>query len=323
MIKIFKNNILLQTIIIFAFALTVWLLTMHTAIMPEPIDSAPFYNIIYRLLAPYPLASSCIAMILVLGEALLLAIILNDHKMIPQNTVMPMLFFVTTMAANGFSLDPILFVNLIMLIILRKLLLKGSLLTISFDIVISVAAWTSIASMFFMPAILLLIPVLLSFTIFNLYNWRSLAMTILGLMAPYIIYVAVLFIGGITFKLPELDWNQYLSLFRFSTPKLLEGIYLLIAIVGIFSVIDSQRERVVVYRKNTSLILITVWSALLMSVFVTWNDNFADILQLFALPFAYVLSLLFLNAKGKKWIWESLFLITIIIPIICNLEMVN
>lgn len=322
MIKLFKNNILLQIIIILAVALVSWLMTMHSVTMPTPIDSAPLYNLLYTLLSPYPIASSCIAMVLVLGEGLLLTAILNDHKMIAQNTVMPMLFFVTTMATNGFSLNPILLVNLTILIIIRKILLKGTLLTISFDTIISAAAWIAIASMFFLPAILLLVPFVLSFTIYNIYNWRCWAMTILGLLAPYIIYFAVLFIGGLSFQIPTIDWDQFLSLFQFSTTKLLEGIYFIIAIWGVFSILESQRERVVVYRKNTSLVLISVWSSFLMSVFVTWQDNFSGILQLFAMPFAYALSLLFLNAKGKKWIWESLFLITIAIPIItatCNL----
>lgn len=316
MIKIFKNNILLQTVIVVAVALASWLMSMHTSTMPAPLDSAPLYNLIYNLLEPYPIACSCIALFLILAEGLLLAMILNDHKMIPQNTILPMLFFVTTMSIGGPSLNPILFVNFVLLIIIHKLLLRGTPYTVSFDTVISVSAWISIASMFFMPAIFLVIPLVMSFIIYNLYHWRSWVMLLLGLLAPYIIYLSILFCCGLPFKTPTIDWHQYASLFQFSTTQLLSCIYFLIAFWSIITVLDTQRERVVIYRKNTSIMLNAAWGALPISIFAAWSGTFSEILQLFAVPFAYTLSLMFLNAKGRKWIWETLFILLIAIPLV-------
>lgn len=316
MIKTFKNNILLQTVIVVAVALASWLMSMHTSTMPAPMDSAPLYNLIYNLLEPYPVACSCIALFLLLAEGLLLAMILNDHKMIPQNTILPTLFYITTMSIGGINLNPILFINLIILIITHKLLLRGTPYTISFDTVISVSAWISLASMFFMPAILLVIPLIMSFIIYNLYHWRGWAMLLLGLLAPYIIYIAILFCCGLPFKTPTIDLNQYAALFQFSAKPVLSYIYFLIAFWSIITVLDTQRERVVIYRKNTSLVLNAIWGALLMSVFATWSGTFSEIFQLFAVPFAYTLSLMILNAKGRKWIWETLIILLVAIPLV-------
>lgn len=319
MIKLFRNNILLQFIIIIVFAVIVWFAAFGNTTMPDSSHYALLYGLIHKMLSPYPMIGSIIATLLILGEGLLFTSILYEHKMIPQNTAMPMLFFVTTMAMGGLALTPMLIVNLILLIIINKLLLRGTLLTVSPDKIFSASAWIAIASMFYTQAVLMLVPLILCFITYKLYNWRCGMMILLGFLAPYIIYIAILLAIGFELNETVFTLTDFYQLAKLSPIAILGILYMIFMIYSVFATLDNQYERVAIYRKNTSVVCILLIGGILISLFQPSVLNICTLFQVFAIPFSYTLSILFINAKGKKWIWEILMAATMIIPLTINI----
>ena len=149
---------------------------------------SPLYDLLYDLLNGLPRVATAISLLLAVGEGLWLNMLLYDRKLIPQNTLLPMLVYVTAMGGvpGGQTLTPMVTVNLFAIIAISQLLPHGGL-TIELNRILGASTSVALASLCYLPSLLMLLPVLIIFTIYKMYRWRDWTALLLGLLAPYIV----------------------------------------------------------------------------------------------------------------------------------------
>ena len=197
--KLFNQSILLQAVVILLAMLALWAPALAApAAMPAAGGATPLYDLLARWLQAVPLVAVIIAMVLVLVEGVLLNLLLVDAGLTPQNSLLPTLLYIIAMSAPATTLTPMVLVAALMIACLRRLTLKGTLLTISVERACAATAMIGLASLFYLPAALFIISYMLAAINYRLYGWKDWAAMILGFIAPYILLVTVLmFTGGL------------------------------------------------------------------------------------------------------------------------------
>lgn len=325
--KLFTQSILLQAVVILLALLALWApaLAAPTA-MPASGSGAPLYDLLARWLQPAPMAAIIIAMVLVLIEGVMLNLLLVDAGLTSQNSLLPTLLYIIAMSAPATTLTPMIPAAFLVIACLRHLMLKGTLLTISVDRVCAATALIGLASMFYLPAVLLMLSYLLVGINFRLYSWKDWAAMLLGFMAPYVLLVTVLmFTDGLG------EWWQSvvgtigsiaLTVNDFTPLQAVANIVLVLALMaGIVSVWTLSGERTVVWQKNATTYITLIIGAIAMMLV---TNIFPVNMQLVAIPFALSLTCLLLppartmsHHKRKEWVYTLILILIFIAALIC------
>ena len=325
--KLFNQSILLQAVVILLAMLALWAPALAApAAMPAAGGATPLYDLLARWLQAVPLVAVIIAMVLVLVEGVLLNLLLVDAGLTPQNSLLPTLLYIIAMSAPATTLTPMVLVAALMIACLRRLTLKGTLLTISVERACAATAMIGLASLFYLPAALFIISYMLAAINYRLYGWKDWAAMILGFIAPYILLVTVLmFTGGLQ------DWWQSvtdtitgikLNVNDFTPLQAVANVALVLALLaGVVSVWNLSGERTVVWQKNatTQLTILTGAIAILLVTSV-----FPVNMQLAALPFAFSVTCLLTpparsmgRKKRKEWVYTLILILIFIAALIC------
>lgn len=325
--KLFTQSILLQAVVILLALLALWApaLAAPTA-MPAAGNGAPLYDLLARWLQSAPLVAVIIAMVLVLTEGVMLNLLLVDAGLTSQNSLLPTLLYIIAMSAPATTLTPVIPAAILVIACLRHLMLKGTLLTISIDRVCAATALIGLASMFYLPAVLLMLSYLLIGINFRLYSWKDWAAMLLGFAAPYVLLVTVLmFNDGLN------EWWQCvvatigsitLNVSDFTPLQATANIVLVLALLaGIVSVWNLSGERTVVWQKNATTYLTLIIGALAIMLV---TNIFPVNMQLVAIPFALSLTCLLLppartmsHRKRKEWVYILILILIFIAALIC------
>ena len=325
--KLFNQSILLQAVVILLAMLALWAPALAApAAMPAAGGATPLYDLLAQWLQAVPLVAVIIAMVLVLVEGVLLNLLLVDASLTPQNSLLPTLLYIIAMSAPATTLTPMVLVAALMIACLRRLTLKGTLLTISVERACAATAMIGLASLFYLPAALFIISYMLAAINYRLYGWKDWAAMILGFIAPYILLVTVLmFTGGLQ------DWWQSvtdtitgikLNVNDFTPLQAVANVALVLALLaGVVSVWNLSGERTVVWQKNatTQLTILTGAIAILLVTSV-----FPVNMQLAALPFAFSVTCLLTpparsmgRKKRKEWVYTLILILIFIAALIC------
>lgn len=324
--KLFNQSILLQGVVILAITLLLW----GKALMsPSPIvadGGGLLFDIVAGWLAPVPLLAVILAMLLVVTEGLTLNLLLASHNLTSQNSLLPTLLYIVCMSAPATTLSPMILANALLIACTQQLLLTGSLLTISTDRACTTTAFIGIATLFYFPAVILMLSYMLVAINYRLYSWKDWAVLFLGFLAPYIMVVAVmLFTDGLA------GWWQSVvtdlasmkvTIGEFTTLQALgNSVMLLVMIAGVVGVWNQSGESTVVWQKNATTILTLIIGGAVM-LFVT--RLFTADMQFFALPFAFSVACLLtprqrhsVGRRRKEWVYTLVLIITIVAAAIC------
>ena len=327
MLKIFQRNMALQMVLVAVALLLLWLRPL--AAPPELSAGehpALFYSLLCSWLSATPRLAVILAMLLVLIEGILLNLLLADVGLVSQNSLLPALFFVVSISAGASTLTPAILVWGVMIACLNQLVLRGTLLTIPSSKICGATVLIGIASLCYQPAAALLLSYIFIAINYRLYNWKELAVMLLGFAAPYVAVVAVLFLtGGLA------DWWQGLvagwaaigtHLGHFTLLQAL-GTALLFAVLlwGLFSENIHLSEHPVVWQRNASTLMLLTVGAIGM---VFYSPLQPATLQLFALPFAFCATRLFpINTTGvhrhirHPWRYDLLLILIFIAALVC------
>lgn len=324
-VKIFKQNVILQLLIIIAVSVCLWMKAFVSPLpATTPDGAAVLYETLFAWLVPHPVLSAVLALLLVLAEGLWINSILYNHKLIPQNTLLPMLFFVTVMGfgRQQLTLTPMVVANIAIIGGMKQLMVPENL-TISLDRIFNTALFTAIASLIYTPAMLVLVPMIIAFTIHNLYRWRHWVMLLLGFLAPYIIAATCYFMSDRLFYayyLMRCDLSRFDIIVAPTTPWLTVTniLLLLLMTVALVSYTSRLGGRTTMFRKNSSVVTLLIISAILMAFY---GVAFPLSSQLFAIPAAFLLTTFFVNLpvssgiSHKKWTWlyDIMLILTIVI----------
>ena len=328
MLRLFEKSTIIQVILILAVTVLLWAKAFAT---PQPMVPTGHYSPLYDFLcqlALSPTLSTILALLLVIGGGVYLNLILANANLVPQNSLLPTLFFVIAMSANTPALSPALLAALVIVVIVERLLLHSTLLTVPSNKIFATAALIGIASMLYLPALSLIVAYLLIAINYRLYGWRDWMMLLLGLLAPYLFLWSVqLFTDDLlpSFVLMGNDLSAISPTIGDCT--VLQGIaniFLLATfIISLFIVWSRLGERPVVWQKNGTTVMILTVAAIAMLPF---TQLFPVDLKFFAVPFSFCLchrlSLPRKHTTGRHKPWRNhlyglLFILIIIAAILC------
>lgn len=309
MLKLFRRNTYLQLLLIIIAAGVLWApVFLHPLPLPTQQGGVLFY-----LLAEWitPRMGTLIAIVLILTEGFLFNNSLYKHKMINQNTLMPMLFYTIAMSIGSaqLTLTPIILGNLFIILCVSQLLLSSTLLSPTFDKIFGAAACIAIATLFCPAMAAFLIPLVVNMVTFSLYSLRDWMMLILGLAAPYVLTETGYYLAD------EMFYRNYLLAYDLTNIHLrLAGsarqwvcavLFVLLLLAGIAAILSSPRNRSMRLKKNNiAVILFGLGSA----AYLFYTSVIPLPTQCLAVPFAYGMSTLFYPQKRNELIPSLLFL---------------
>ncbi len=328
MLKLFERNTIVQAILILTVTGLLW---AKAFVHPLPMVATGYYSPLYDLLCQLsltPFLATLLALILVVGGGIYLNITLANANLVSQNSLLPTLIFIIAMSANETALSPSLLASLIVIVIVGRLMLHGTLLTVPTNKIFASAALIGIASMLYLPSLMLIVAYLLIAINYRLYGWRDGMMLLLGLLAPYLLLWSIqLFTNDLLagFALMGDNLGHFNpTVGNFSTLQAIADIFLLsVFVVSLFVVWSRLGEKPIVWQKNaTTVMLISVAAVAILP----FSQMFPVDLKFFSLPFTFCLSYrLTLQQKrsmGKKKSWHNhlydlLFILIIIFAIVC------
>lgn len=311
MLKIFRTDVFLQTVVILVVAVVMWL---GVFISPQPMPMVGGGQLYYWLAGLFsPLVGTIVAFVLVLFEGFLLNAILYRHKMISQSTLLPMLFYVIAMSLGKPTLTPLLVANLMLLLAVDQLMLTGTLLSLPLDKVFGASASIAIATLFCPAMAVFFIPLVASMFNYSLYTWRDAAMLLLGLLAPYIILETIFFLND------QMFYRNYLILYSFTDIHLStqggwvewvgSGIFLVTLLFGLGAVFVNSQNRNINFKKNISTILLFLLGSV---AYMLYTSIIPMPTQAFALPFACCCTSLFIEPQRKEFGTNLIFMLLIL-----------
>ena len=327
MVKLFQKNTLVQVLLILVATLLLWGRSLvHPPAMAD--GDAVLYHLLYMGLSSLPRLAVILAVLLIIVEGIWLNLLLSDIGLVPQTTLLPTLLYIILMSAPATTLTPMVFVGGIMIAITHQLMLRTTLLTISTEKICSATALIGLASMFYLPALALILSYLLVVVNYRLYSLRDWMAMLLGLLAPYILLVTILFLSDNL----TIWWSgTYYSLGGISlqsgTDKILYTVgnivIIIIFLVSLFAFWGRLGEHPIVWQKNaTTVMLLSVGCAAML----VYTRLFPVDMRLFAVPFALCGQHLLMpekafhsygNRKKRTWILDLILILTFVAALIC------
>lgn len=319
LVKIFKKKYTLQLLILAIVPIVFWIQSF--AYPPQVITNKfdmPLYKVIYDWAKDYQLFSSIIAFVFVFLQGLLLNQLLTNHHLSQKNTFLPAFIYILLMSCsyNCMTLNSILFANFLIIFALY-FFLRCSDKKEGIDEVYNSCALLSLASLFYAPAILYIFWIWFGLIIYKLYKWRSWAMSLLGIMTPYLLLIIFYYLNGMDIYTNMFsNTSQWLHFdFNFLNEPM-QVVYmaslLLYSIPAIFTTISSRSNRVIEYRKK-SAVMFTLLIISLIPFFLSkteYNMSFV-----FAISLTFFLSNFFLQYHDERKI-NTFFIIFLLISII-------
>ena len=330
MLKLFHSNIIVQVALLLVAVLLLW---GRQLLSPVAVDAgehpAVLYGWLCGWLAGAPRLAVVIAMVLVLAEGVLLNLLLANVGLVSQNSLLPAVLFVIAMSAGTATLTPTVLVAGVLIACLDQLMLRGTLLTISRGKACGATLLISLASLFYQPALLMVLSYLLIAASYRLYGWKDWGVMILGLLAPYLpLALALWFTDGL-----DAWWQTMLASFSDF------GIHLgaagtaatvgAIVLAGIFlwsvmNVVSRLGERPVVWQRDAATVVYLTVGAVGMLCFTPLLPFMP---ALFAIPFAFCTYRRLVGAgethtgfgrrKRHTWLYDLLLIVTLIAALLC------
>ena len=321
----------IQAVLIVIALLLLW---GRALLMPVPMapgeHPAALYGVVCGWLSAVPRLAVVISMLLVLIEGVALNLMLANVNLVSQNSLLPTLLYIIAMSAGATTLTPAILASGIAIASLNQLTLHGTLLTIPSDKICGATLLIGFASMFYQPAVFLMLSYLLIASSYRLYNWKDWILMLLGFAAPYVLMVLVLYMsdGLATWwsdtqaSLTSID----LHIGNASNTTTIASILLMAVMLwSLISVIGHISERPVLWQKNATTVMLFVVGGLGMMLYSPLLPLQTSFL---AIPFAFVTYRFFATAterhpgfgrrhKQRLWIYDLLLIAIIIAAFLC------
>ncbi|MCQ2273495.1 MAG: hypothetical protein MJZ86_01740 [Bacteroidales bacterium] len=318
MLKIFRTDVYTQSVIILIVSLAMW---MGVFIHPQPIPIDGGGPIFYWLTSHLSMrAGAIIAYLLVIFQAVLLNSLLYQYKIIPQNTMMPALFYVLAMSVGSPTLTPMILGNTLLILAISQMMITSTLLSLTIDKTFGAASLMSLATIFCPAMMVFYVPLIFNMFNYSLYNWRDWTMLILGILAPYILVETYYYMTG------EMFYRNYLLFYEMTdidikfthtvTNWAMSVAFILILLLGLVAISVNTQSSTVNLQKNTTTIMVFIIGGILYTMY----SHLVPIeTQSFSVPFACCATALFVESRRKEAGANICFLIIIAACIIYNI----
>lgn len=318
MLKAFRTDVYVQGVIIAAVTVLLW---VRAVVAPQvlPDGGGSLFYALFGWMTPR--VATVAAMLLVAVEGLVANAMLYRNKMVEQNTLMPMLFFILAMSlgTTQTAMTPMLAGTLFLTLCVGQLMVTGTLLSLPIDKTFGAAACLSLATLFCPAMVVFLLPLMLSMLSYSLYSWRDWTMLLLGFAAPYIPLEVYYYLSG------ELFYRNYLLLYSLTdlgfafdcatADWVAGGLFLLLTLVSFGAAALGSQNHGMNYKKNSTAILFFLTGSVL---FAAYSTVVPVPTQAYAVPFAFSATMLFHDEKKKEWIWNIVLVALLLLSIAYN-----
>lgn len=213
MIRFFRSGNPLTVLLLLIYTLVVkFFYLLHPSTYLADGSEGILYELLVKwlhgLVGDSPLFFTSIAILLILLQALLLTKIINHHRLFAKPTYLPAMCYLlfTSMLAgwNGFS--PALLVNVIMLWVFSSIT-ELYTRTSARDVVFNVGFALGICGLFYFPAIILCLLLLISLLIMRAFRLAEWIIALLGVFCPLYLLGTYLFLSNqwsLIYKIPRM-----------------------------------------------------------------------------------------------------------------------
>ncbi len=313
-IQFFKSNNPSAFVFLPLIAIAIWAFGfMEASVFPVE-HAMPLYGLLAGIVENIPWLGNFIALILIIGEALLLNYIVNENEVLTKQSFLPALFYIIFMSNNNYVLVlyPLIFANLFLLFAINKLLnsyRKDNAFSQAFDAGLLI----SIATLFYFPYAVLFPLLGVGLIIMRPFNWREWLISFIGVLVPYIFVITFYFWNDL---LDYFFYNKVLYSFlsppsQFDFPKsfyfmiIVSTLILLVSFGKLFSGQTGGSQK----SKKSIVLLIWIFVFAGISALIA-REIPAKYFSALAIPAAVFSANYFLNIK-KQWLGEVLFLLLI------------
>ncbi len=248
------------------FTLAVAILWLDAFIAPKPPMifeyQTPLYQVVEGLFSYLPpIVNVITALLLLLLQSYILNFALVGNKIIPGNTFLPVLLYSVLMSYDPalLRLHPVLIANLLLIMALR-IILKIYNEKEPYLQIFNAGLFISVASLFYLPSLIFLVFVWITFFIYRISNTREWVIVMAGIIAPYL-YLLVYY-----FWFDKLDvfYSKYIGFFARLEPLHLKsnpfdyafGILIsLVTLLSFINVLGYRSGKVISLRKKILVII--------------------------------------------------------------------
>lgn len=318
LIKIFRSGYIIKIVI---FLIVSFLLWLPAFIFPEPMIGTSTFGIAYDALPGILMLSDrfivLLSFLLLLIQAVIFNAVLVENPLFSRSVFLPALIYVILMSYNPsfLTLHPALVANLFLILSLKNLYStysKNEAFRESFN----ASFWVALASLFHLPAILMVGVIWAAFFIFRINSWREWLISFIGLTTPYLLIVMGMYLFD------ELDFlkNYYPDDFAWIWIKteisLMDYVFwpafILLISVAFFKFTIERMDKIISIRKSFSvvntLLIITV-----LSLFFSGINPYHHVYLIF--PASSVI-IAYYFIETKRHIYAELLFILLLLSIV-------
>jgi hypothetical protein len=312
-ISVFKNNQTLSIALLGLMLLVIWAPSFYHPLHLVYNNTMPLYEFYVRGVNSFPYLHQVFALLLIIGESLLLNYMLNKFEIMAKKTAMPAVLYCLLMSCCKpfIHFYPLLFTNLFILLALLKIGLSYRM-DEAFSTIFDASFFIATGSLFYFPAIIIYPLIWVALIVIRPFVWREWVISMIGLMLPYIFtFVFYFCTDKVNFLLfdkiffPSSDSILSLSTQRVSF-MIVSGALLFLSVISILTLTKGWPVNTILSR---NFLVVLLWLLGLSFLSFTMAPVFNIIfLAIAAIPLAVFLSNYFLMTKHKRTA-EILFLI--------------
>lgn len=286
--------------------------------MFSPVKTTFLYNVVFIICGKFQVLASFFCILMIAFAGISLNYVLASNDMIPRSSYLAAYTFVliSSIFSETIILSPAIFAGFLLvgaILLLFRLYDKFDSLPLAFN----AGFLVSLASLFYFPAIAMIILVWMTFVVFRLLYWRSWINSIIGLILPYLFLATWFFWNdNLASKIAEyrnalqfvnisgLDFNAF-QWFAVS----LTGVFILWAFLRFMS-ISGERQI-----KTRKFLLVIDWFTILIIFCMSISANYVTFgVSLIFFPLAAMISIFMTSLKNK--VYQDMILLVLIILVV-------
>jgi hypothetical protein len=318
LLKLFKGNHSLVVILIPLVAIVLWI----PALFDTPIklvfatigNTSLAYNWVYELMSFHPKASVILALLLIVLQAFMILRLNFKYIFIEIKTFLPSVLFVIFASVISYYqiLHPLLIANLFVLLAIDKAFLFDKTIK-QYDRYFKSGFFLGVGLFFYPNAFVLIVFIWLTLIILRTFNWSEWFASLLGLLTPFLFYLAILFL---TDKLDSFNLlvgnllNNPVKNIDFSYFSMISIGFLTIILIGsLFIGANAVSLKKISTRKYFNLFFLYI--VYLVALFFLHPSMGFELAVTLAFPMSVVCSVFFIEIRNK-WVGEVIFGLTLL-----------
>ena len=301
-LRLFKGSQPVFIIIIPLFGVLLWLRSfLSPFVIPDHLASMPFYLFADQWVNANELVSRITALGFLIVTALMLARINTKFLLIPSRTYLPSAIFLIIASAYPHMqyFHPVIPSLLILLLAVNRMLDAYKKPGLSYNF-FDAAILVSLSSLFYAKMIVFILMVWLGLIYLRQFNWREWAMSLIGMLLPYLFYISWEYLYGRdpvgVFELLRENFAGHSSTKYLEYPYyLFIGCLILLILVASIKMMALSWSLKIIVRQFSKLFL---WMFIITAVMSVFFLGAAGLLTIAAVPAAYLISFYFFNMRS-------------------------